>query len=298
MAKGKQKAAARICVRKTYKLYIGGKFPRTESGRYFQATNKKGDFVANVCRASRKDFRNAVVAARGAQDGWAGRTAFNRGQILYRMAEMMESRRAGLQAELVNVAGLKANAAAAELDAAIDRLVWYAGWSDKFAQVFGSINPVSAPFFNFTVPEPTGVVAVFAPRHAPLLGLVSAIAPVIVSGNTAVVIVDNDAPTVAIELAEILATSDLPGGVVNILTGQREELLSWASGHMDVDAISCFGASADERKSIEIDAAESVKRVKMFDDPRGTKWAGDDMQSPYWILPFVEFKTAWHPIGR
>ena len=294
MAKG---TSGRLGVLKTYKLYIGGAFPRTESGRYLPVTKNKGALVANICRASRKDVRNAVVAARGAQGGWAKRSAFNRGQILYRMAEMLESRRASFVASLVDVAGYKSGAAESEVDAAVDRLVWYAGWSDKFSQVFGSVNPVAAPFFNFTSPEPTGLVAVIAPRNAPLLGLVSAIAPVIVSGNSCVVVVENAAPTIAIDLAEVLATSDLPGGVVNILTGLRDELLPHASGHVDVDAVVTFGATQEERKAIDLEGAESVKRVKHFDDPKASGWLDASHESPYRILPTVEFKTAWHPIG-
>jgi acyl-CoA reductase-like NAD-dependent aldehyde dehydrogenase len=293
MAKG----TGRLPVSKTYKLFIGGKFPRTESGRYYQAANTNGDFVANYCRASRKDFRNSMVAARGALTSWASRNAFNRGQILYRMAEMLESRGASMREGLVNLAGYSAKDAQTELDASVDRLVWYAGWSDKFAQVYGSINPVATSHFNFTTPEPVGVVTCFVSKNSPLLGIISAMAPVIVSGNTLILIVENDAPTIAMELAEVLATSDLPGGVVNILTGTREELSSHVAGHMDVDAVASFGADVDERRQIQVLASESVKRVKFFDDPAREKWTDDENQSPYWILPFVEFKTAWHPIG-
>lgn len=296
MAKDTKKQT-RLSVLKTYKLYINGKYPRTESGRYMTVKDHKGGFVANICHASRKDFRESVVAARGALGGWAGRTAFNRGQILYRMAEMMEARRRDFEGALVDIAGYSAKDAEAEVDASIDRLVWYAGWSDKFTQVFGSTNPVSSPHFNFTIPEPTGVITVFSPKNAPLLGLVSAIAPVIVAGNTAVLVVENDAPTVAIDFAEVLNNSDLPGGVINILTGKHDELVGHAAGHKDVDGILFFGPTPDQKRAIAVEAAETVKRVKFYDDPKAKGWRSDDQQSPYRIMPFVEFKTAWHPIG-
>lgn len=293
----RKKKSQRVKVLKTYKLYIGGKYPRTESGRYLTFKSSKGDFVANICHASRKDFRDAVLAARKAQPGWSARTAFNRSQILYRMAEMLEARRPGFEANLVEHAGYKADDATAEVDTAIDRLVWYGGWADKYAQVFGSTNPVSSSHFNFTTPEATGVVAIFAPGSAPLLGLISAVAPVIVGANAAVVIVDADnAPTIAIEFAEILNNSDLPGGVLNILTGLRDELLGHVAGHRDVDAIACYGGSKQFRTSLSEEAAESVKRVQYYDDPAAAEWLEDSQQSPYRIMPFIEFKTAWHPI--
>jgi len=287
----------RVSVQKTYKLYIGGAFPRSESGRYLPMNDAEGHFVANISRASRKDFRASMTAARAAQHGWAKRSAFNRGQILYRMAEMLESRRGVFEAQLRDIAGSDEVAAKNEVDAAVDRLVWYAGWSDKFQQVIGSTNPVATAHFNFTVPEATGVVAILASRQSSLLALVSAFAPVIVSGNTCVVIVDTKAPTVAIELAEVLATSDLPGGVVNILTGQRSELVGQTGGHMDVDAVFAIGSDDAERKTIATDAAESVKRTFFVDDATPAEWRDAKRQSPYWILPFVELKTAWHPIG-
>ncbi len=293
MAKGPE----RIAVRKTYKLYIGGAFPRTESGRYMVARDAKGEIVANVCRASRKDFRDAAVVARKAQAGWAGRTAFNRGQIMYRMAEMLEARSAVFEAALVAAAGLSVKAAAEEVGAAVDRLVWYAGWADKFPQFMGTTNPVASAHFNFTFPEATGVVAAFAPEGSALLGLISAIAPVIVSGNTVIAIVSGPAPTVAMELAEVLVTSDLPGGVVNILTGLRDELAPHVAKHMDVDGILCVGADAATRKLIATEAAESVKRVQFEDDGDVAHWLSDACQSPYLIAPFVELKTAWHPMG-
>ena len=289
--------STRLDVYKTFKLYIGGAFPRTESGRYLTETSTKGDFVANICRASRKDFRDAVVAARQAQEGWAGRTPFNRSQILHRMAEMLESRRTGFEQALVERAGYSEDEAADEVDTAVDRLLWYGGWADKFIQVFGSTNPVASPHFNFTMPEPTGVVASLAPEEAPLLGLVTSFAPLIVSGNTAIVVVDNDHRSIAVDFAEILHCSDLPGGVVNILTGHRDELLGHVSGHRDVDGIAAFDATADEQKSIGIEGAETVKRIHFYDTPTGGDWTSEEAQSPYWILPFVEFKTAWHPMG-
>jgi acyl-CoA reductase-like NAD-dependent aldehyde dehydrogenase len=289
--------AARVPVNKTYKLYIGGAFPRSESGRYLQANDAEGRFMANIARASRKDFRQSVVAARKAQEGWARRSAFNRGQILYRMAEMLESRRGGFQAMLVEAAGYSPEAARAELDGAIDRLVWYCGWADKFHQVAGNTSPVASAHFNFSFPEPIGVVALLSSKRCPLLGLVSALAPVIVSGNSAIAIVDDPAPMIAIELAEVLATSDLPGGVVNILTGLRSELFGQAGSHMDVDAILAIGSDEDEKKRLQIEAAEAVKRTFFVDDGAPDEWLAKTRQSPYWILPFVELKTAWHPIG-
>ena len=286
----------RLDIYKTFKLYIGGRFPRTESGRYLTETTHKGAFVANICRASRKDFRDAVVAARKAQSGWAGRTPFNRSQIFYRMGEMLESRRDGFERALQERAGYSEKKAVAEVDAAIDRLVWYGGWADKFIQVFGNTNPVASPHFNFTMPEPTGVVASLAPRSAPLLGLVTAMAPLIVSGNAVVCFVDHDHRSIAIDFAEVLHCSDLPGGVVNILTGHRDEVLGHVSGHRDVDGIAVFDAEGDERRSIGLEAADTVKRVHFYDTPDKADWSDSAAQSPYWILPFVEFKTAWHPM--
>jgi acyl-CoA reductase-like NAD-dependent aldehyde dehydrogenase len=287
----------RVPIWKTHKLFIEGGFPRSESGRYLRINDAKGGFVAHVCRASRKDFRAAVVAARNALKSWNDRSAFNRGQILYRMAEMLEGRRDAFQRTLREVAGYQEAEARREVDVSVDRLVWYAGWADKFATAFGSTNPVAANYFNFTVPEPTGVVAVLAPREAPLLGTVSAIAPVLVGGSTVVAIIDHRAPMLVSDLAEAMATSDLPAGVVNLLTGLRSELAEQVAGHMDVDGILSFGSSEEERLTLGLGAAESVKRLKLMDDPPADVWCGDQMQSPYWILPFVEMKTAWHPIG-
>jgi acyl-CoA reductase-like NAD-dependent aldehyde dehydrogenase len=265
--------ADRLPVKKTYKLYIGGAFPRSESGRTFEAEGQ------NVARASRKDVRDAVRAARDGYGKWSTMTAYNRGQVLYRVAEMMEARRDEFAAV---TSGKK------EVDRAIDRVVWYAGWADKLPQVLGGSNPVAGPYFNFTVPEPTGVVGVLAPDEPPLAGLISRIAPVLVGGNAVVVVASETHPLAAIELAEVLATSDVPGGAVNILTGYREELAPWLAGHMDVNAIDVTGAdglSAD----VERLAAENVKRVV-----RGQV----DGQSAWQIADFLELKTVWHPIGR
>ncbi len=262
----------RLPVRKTYKLFVGGAFPRSESGRTYLAEGQ------NVARASRKDLRDAVRAARAAFAGWSGATAYNRGQVLYRIAEMMESRRAEL-AELCS--------GKAEVERSIDRFVWYAGWADKLAQVLGSSNPVAGPYFNFTVPEPTGVVGILAPDEPALEGLVSRLAPAVVGGNAAVVVASERRPLAAIELAEAIATSDVPGGVVNILTGHRAELAPWLAGHMDVNALDVTGADG-LAPELERLAAENVKRVV-----RGPAVA----QSPWEIAAFLELKTVWHPIG-
>ena len=263
---------SRLPVKKTYKLYIGGEFPRSESGRIYDAEG------ANVARASRKDLRDAVRAARAAFPKWAALTAYNRGQVVYRIAEMLESRRS----EFVEL-----STGAKEVDRSIDRLVWYAGWADKFAQVLGSSNPVAGPYFNFTFPEPTGVVGILAPDEPPLAGLVSRIAPAIVGGNTTVVVASEPHPLAAVELAEVLATSDVPGGVVNLLTGHRGELAPWLAGHMDVNALDLAGADGQSEELEEL-AAENVKRV--------VRGAPDD-QSPWEIAAFLELKTVWHPIG-
>ena len=263
---------SRLPVKKTYKLYIGGEFPRSESGRTFEAEG------ANVARGSRKDIRDAVRAARAAFPKWAALTAYNRGQVVYRIAEMLESRRSEF-ADLST--GVK------EVDRSIDRLVWYAGWADKLPQILGSSNPVAGPYFNFTVPEPTGVVGILAPDEPPLAGLVSRVAPAIVGGNTTVVVASETHPLAAVELAEVLATSDVPGGVVNLLTGQRDELAPWLAGHMDVNALDLAGADGQSKELEEL-AAENVKRV--------VRGAADD-QSPWEIASFLELKTVWHPIG-
>jgi acyl-CoA reductase-like NAD-dependent aldehyde dehydrogenase len=264
---------SRLPVRKTYKLYIGGEFPRSESGRTYEAQGQ------NVARASRKDVRDAVRAARGGYEKWSGMTAYNRGQVLYRLAEMMEARHAEF-AELCSGSD--------EVDRSIDRVVWYSGWADKLAQLLGSSNPVAGPYFNFTVPEPTGVVAVLAPEEPSLLGLVSRLMPVVVGGNAAVVVASESRPLAAVELAEALATSDVPGGTVNILTGLRDELAAVLASHMDVNALDLGGADGD-RAELERAAAENVKRIV-----RGEA----DSQSPWDVSAFLELKTVWHPIGR
>ncbi len=263
---------SRLPVKKTYKLYIGGEFPRSESGRTYEAQG------ANVARASRKDVRDAVRAARGAFPKWAGMTAYNRGQVLYRIAEMMEARRSEF-AELCS--------GAKEVDRAIDRFVWYAGWADKLGQILGSSNPVAGPYFNFTIPEPTGVVGVVAPDEPPLAGFVSRVAPAIVGGNATVVVASETSPLAAVELAEVLATSDVPGGVVNVLTGNRDELAPVLAGHMDVNALDIGGADG-QSEELERLAADNVKRVV-----RGRP----DAESPWEIASFLELKTVWHPIG-
>lgn len=287
----------RLAVPKTCKMFVRGAFVRSESGRVLAAEDERGRFVANYPHASRKDLRDAVTAARGAFAGWAGRTAFNRSQILYRLAEMLEDRGDGFATALERLGDRRQVDARAEVAAAVDRVFWYAGWADKFAQVLGGVNPVAAPFLNFTLPEPTGVVVVFAPTRSPVLGLVSALAPVIVSGNTAVVVVDGEAPTVALDLGEVLAVSDVPPGVVNLLSGPRGELLATAAGHMDVNAIAWYGEVPGEVRALETGAAENLKRVASHDDPEPAAWLDASRQSPYLIEPFVEWKTEWHSMG-
>ena len=286
--------SVRLAVRKTYKLFIGGAFPRSESGRSYPVRSAAGDFVANAALASRKDVRDAVRAARAAFSSWARATAYNRGQILYRIAEMLEGRRAQFVEEVRASEGLGKNAGEAAVEAAIDRWVWYAGWSDKLAQVYGNANPVAGPFFNLTAPEPTGVVGIVAPVDSSLLGLVSVVAPVIVSGNTAVVLASEPSPMPAVSLAEVLATSDVPGGVVNILTGLTAELVPWLAGHMDVNAIDVSGAPKDLAVEAERLSAENVKRVVRARDVDPFSEAA---QSPYDITALMEFKTVWHPMG-
>lgn len=288
------KPSARLPVLKTYKLYIGGKFPRSESGRVLPARSTDArTHLANYCAASRKDFRDAVTAARKAQPGWAKATPYNRGQILYRMAEVAEVRRHELEAELSR-AGVKS--AAQEVDISIDRLVHYAGWTDKFPQLFGSVNPVASPHFNFTFPEPTGVVVVVCPVEPALAGLVSLIAPVILTGNTCIALASETTPLPAISLAEILATSDLPGGVVNILTGERKELAPHFASHMDVNAIVDGSGDPELGKVLREGTATNLKRFASRSlSPRD--WLSERAEDPYWIGDTVEMKTAWHPIG-
>lgn len=287
----------RISVSKTYKMYINGAFVRSERGYVAPQNDAKGNFIAFYPTSSRKDFRDAVKAARGAQSGWAKRSAFNRSQILFRFAEMLEDRRSLFEAQLVNLMGMKATVAKQELDVAIDRIFFYAGWADKYSQVLSSVNPVAGPYFNFTMPEPTGVVAAIAPSSSPLLGLISVLMPIILSGNTIVLLADNLAPVMAIELAETLAISDVPNGVVNILTGERGELISHFGSHFDVNALAAFGLSAEEAKKIQIAAADNMKRVHLGDDDGIESWRSEKAQGLFHIQPFIEFKTAWHPIG-
>ena len=290
---------SRVDVRKTYKLFIGGAFPRSESGHSYVVEDSKGKFVANAAKASRKDARDAVLAARGAFKGWAGRTAYNRGQVLYRVAEVMEDRRPQFVEAVQQSEGLSAAKAGAVVDAAVDRLVWYAGWADKLTQVVGNANPVAGPFFNLSTPEPTGVVAVVAPEDSSLLGLVSAVAPVVVSGNTAVVMTSYSRPLPAVTFAEVLATSDVPGGVVNILTGDPATTAPWLAAHMDVNAIDLTGLAgrpdaAALAASLEEAAAENLKRVRRAPDA-APDWTADPGLEP--MTAFLETKTVWHPIG-
>ncbi|MFT4228218.1 aldehyde dehydrogenase family protein [Micropruina sp.] len=283
---------SRTDVRKTYKLYIGGTFPRSESGRTYLVNDASGNLLANASQASRKDARDAVKAARSAFGGWSSRTAYNRGQVVYRVAEVLESRRAQFEAEIVAAVGAKPAEARAEVDAAIDRLVWYAGWTDKIAHVDGAANPVAGPYFNLSTPEPTGVVAVLAPE-SPLLGLVSVVAPLIAVGNTCVVVASQPAPLLAITFAEVLATSDVPGGVVNILTGDAAEIGPWLASHMDVNGLDLAGVTdADLARDLEIAAADNLKRVRR----RGVE---DLAATPELdrMTRFLEIKTVWHPMG-
>ena len=285
----------RLPVRKTYKLFIGGAFPRSESGRTFAVRDAAGTLVANAVQGSRKDMRDAVRAARAAQPKWAGSTAYLRGQVLYRVAEMMEGRAAQLADEL-RVLGTDGDAATREVAASIDRWVWYAGWADKIAPIAGTVNPVAGPYFDFTVPEPVGVVGVVAPDDPPLLGLVSLVAPALCAGNAVVVLASETNPLVAITLAEILATSDLPAGVVNVLTGSKQEIGPWLAGHGDVDTIDVTGAAPDLAVAMEQAAADDVKRVIRPLGPEPEWWNGDG-ESPYAVTATMELKTVWHPKG-
>ena len=282
-----------IAVKKTYKLFIDGKFPRTESGRYIKWSDAENKTVVNICRGSRKDFRNAMVAARKAVYSWSSRTAYNRAQILYRIGEMLESRSDQFMAEL-HLQGLTKKQAKDEINQSIDRLIYYAGWADKYQQIFSRVNPVSMPYFNFTVPEATGVVAAIAPDNSSLLGLVSIMTPVIAGGNSIVVLASESFPLCSISFAEVLSTSDVPSGVVNILTGYRSELVEHFSSHMDVNAVIYCGDNPDEQKLVETNAALNVKHVIQYPDQ---DWAKDIRQSPYHILKCQETKTTWHPVG-
>jgi acyl-CoA reductase-like NAD-dependent aldehyde dehydrogenase len=283
----------RLPVLKTYKIFINGQFPRTESGRYYVAKSPTGELLGNVCRSSRKDFRDAVVAARNAQSSWASKTAYNRGQILYRIAEMLEGRAAQFRDELAR-AGLPASAGSFEVDKSIDRVLYYAGWCDKYQQVFSSVNPVATSHFNFSILEPTGVVSILAPEESPLLGLVSTVIPAIAGGNTCVALASTSNPLPAVTLAEVLETSDLPAGVVNLLTGYRAELTEHFANHMDVNACVYCGDDTKERELVRTKAALNVKRVVTYDRD---DWTSDEAQGPYFILDTQEVKTTWHPVG-
>ncbi len=286
----------RLDVKKTYKLYIGGKFPRSESGRYLPAKSAAGAHLDNYAHASRKDFRDAVVAARAAVTGWSRATAYNRGQILYRAAEMLQNRAGELVNEITRSTGIGTAKAKHEVTLAIDRLVYFAGWTDKYQQIFGSVNPVATSHFDFTTPEPTGVVVVLAPDEPSLLALVSLVAPVILSGNTAIAIPSEKFPLPAATFAEILATSDLPGGVVNILTGRRAELIPHIAGHLDVNAVVDGADNAELGAKLQAGTAINLKRYANHSlEP--ADWSTTRAENPYWILDTVEFKTAWHPIG-
>lgn len=281
----------RLEILKTYKIYIGGKFPRTESGRFYTPTDKKGNILANVCQCSRKDFREAVLAARGALGGWTGKPAFNRGQILYRIAEMLEGRKVQFVEELMKQGSLKSQAEN-EIELAIERLVYYSGWCDKYQAIFGTVNPVATSHFNFSVPEPTGVVGILADENTSLIGLVSVIAPVIAGGNTCVVLASTHKPLCSVTFAEVINSSDVPGGVVNILTGFRKELLEHFASHMDVNSVIYCGKNKDEIKLIQQTAAVNVKRVYVYNN----NWLNKKEENPYFILDNQEIKTTWHPI--
>jgi acyl-CoA reductase-like NAD-dependent aldehyde dehydrogenase len=287
-----QPAEARLRVRKTYKLAIGGAFPRSESGRSYPVDDASGVLLANAAQASRKDVRDAVVAARKAFPGWAGATPYNRGQVIYRIAEMLDGRREQFAAEVVAAEGVEPEVALGTVDESIDRIVWYAGWADKFAQVAGSANPIAGPYFNFSVPEPTGVVAILAPQESSLLGFVSTLAPVLCTGNTAVIVASQRRPLPAVSLAEVLATSDVPGGVANVLTGLTDELAPWLASHRDVNAIDLTGIAPPERAELQRAAADNVKRVFV---PAHENWAREPGLER--LTAFVETKTVWHPVG-
>ena len=282
--------AERINVLKTYKIFIGGKFPRTESGRFYQLNNRS-KAIANVCLSSRKDLRNAVVAARGAFEKWSGATAYNRSQILYRMAEMMEGRKDQFISELV-LQGVDRKKATVEVDLSTDRIIYFAGWADKINQVFGSVNPVATSHFNFSLMEPMGVVGLVAPEKSGLLGLVSSLCPILVSGNCAVVLASEKLPLCSITLAEVLVTSDVPGGVVNILTGKKEEIMVHLAKHMDVNAI-YLTDNLEHKKSVQEEAIQNLKRVVVG---KQKSWDDRTVENPYTITDFMETKTTWHPV--
>jgi acyl-CoA reductase-like NAD-dependent aldehyde dehydrogenase len=288
-----KKDGKRLDVLKTYKLYIDGKFPRTESGRYFKLNDNTGKTIASICRASRKDFRDAVVSSRKSQPDWAKKSAYNHGQILYRIAETLEGRKVQFMSDLV-LSGSTEEEATTEVNAAIDRCVYYAGWSDKYQQVFSSVNPAEGSYFNFSYPEPTGIVTAFAPEQFGLLGLVSVILPVIIGGNTCIILAAQNHSVTAIDFAEVLHASDIPGGVINILTGYRNELLTHFSSHMDVNAVVFTGNDTAEIKTIQTNSASNVKRALIWNN---LNWAEASSQNPYLIMDLQEIKTTWHPVG-
>lgn len=277
----------RIDVKKTYKLFIGGAFPRTESGRTYEVKNSKGVFIANPCMASRKDLKDAVVAARAAQGSWSQATAYNRGQILYRIAEMLEGRREQIISEISELTGVTVKKASDEVEASVDLLVWYAGWTDKISALDGATNPVAGPYYNFTIPEALGVVGFIAPKKSALLGFIAGIAPIIASGNTVIALASESAPLPAMSLAEVIATSDVPAGVVNILTGKTAELAPWFASHMDIDGLDITGLDSKFVAEVKVAGAQNLKRIHSF----------KDVATPGRILAFMESKTVWHPIG-
>jgi acyl-CoA reductase-like NAD-dependent aldehyde dehydrogenase len=285
---------ARLPVLKTYKIYIGGKFPRTESGRFYLLNNRQtGRPIANMCLCSRKDFRDSVVAARAAQGGWASRSAYNRCQILYRIAEILEGRAAQFISEMIQM-GASESDAVAEVETSIDRLVYYAGWADKYQQVFSSVNPVASSHFNFSVLEPSGISAILSPQNSALIGLISTVIPAITGGNSVIALASRDLPLCAVTLSEVLATSDLPGGVVNILTGEPGELVEHFASHMDVNSVIYCGNDEAQRTTVRSKSADNVKRAVCYDR---TDWLSANAQNPYLILDTQEVKTTWHPIG-
>lgn len=284
----------RIDILKTYKTYVGGAFPRSESGHTYALKNKSGDTIANVCRCTRKDVRDAMVKARSAQKGWQNRSAYNRGQILYRIAEMLEGRKEQFLNEMDQM-GINKKTARQEVELSIDRLIYYAGWTDKISQVYGSVNPVASSHFNFSLPEPTGVVGIVAPQESPLLGLVSMMSPVIAGGNSALILASEDYPLSSVSFGEVLHASDVPGGVVNILTGYQNEMISHLSSHMDLNGVFNANKDADIRKQIDENCALNIKRRRHLTDD--IDWTNIDQEHPYYIMDFQEIKTTWHPVG-
>lgn len=284
----------RIDILKTYKTYVGGAFPRSESGHTYALKSKSGDTIANVCRCTRKDVRDAMVKARAAQKGWQNRSAYNRGQILYRIAEMLEGRKEQFLNEMDQM-GINKKTALQEVELSIDRLIYYAGWTDKISQVYGSVNPVASSHFNFSLPEPTGVVGIVAPQESPLLGLVSMMSPVIAGGNSALILASEDYPLSSVSFGEVLHASDVPGGVVNILTGYQNEMISHLSSHMDLNGVFNANKDADIRKQIDENCALNIKRRRHLTDD--IDWTNIDQEHPYYIMDFQEIKTTWHPVG-